>query len=136
MFLHELTPDERVAFLALARSLVTADQHLDLGEIAVLHHLAAELGVSVQTGGAADAPPPEEAFATLRAREIAILELLRLAYADGRFGGEEVVLVTDLAARFRIPGNRLRAFDSWVRDYITLVRRCEQAILTPPTGAS
>ncbi|MBM3276421.1 MAG: hypothetical protein FJZ00_14800 [Candidatus Sericytochromatia bacterium] len=135
MYLAELTRDQKSAFIALARQLVVQDQSATHEEIEALRQLAAELAgadLSAQPGATDNL---ETTFATDRSRVIALLELLRLAYSDGGFDQGEIHLVVELAKKFQVSMSRLREIDAWVRQFVALMRKCDETILAPPWPA-
>lgn len=65
----------------------------------------------------------EVIFPSKRTRGIAMLSLIRLAYADGAFEIEEQCFLKDLCVAFEIMDSDFRLIDNWVRRLISLERQ-------------
>ena len=59
-------------------------------------------------------------FDTRRSRVIALLNLIRLSYADGAFEVEEECLLKELSRTFGITEEEFRLLDNWVRRFLSL----------------
>lgn len=122
MFLHELTADQRGAFLVLARQVIDADRRLAIQEVERLDRLYVESGLEAEH---ADAPSGvgdlNVLFATDRSRVVVLLDLLLVAYADGRLDPREVDALRGLAARLEIDAGTWEAALDWAGRYHALV---------------
>lgn len=122
MFLHELSPEQRRAFLVLARHVIDADRRLAIQEVERLDRLYLEAGVEAEH---ADAPNGvgdlNFIFQTDRSRVVVILDLLLVAYADGHLHPRETVAIRDVAARLQIDAGTWEAALDWARRYHALV---------------
>ena len=133
MFFHELSHDQRRACLVLARQVIDADNRLALQEVERLDRLYVEAGVPAET---AEAPTGVDdlgrLFATDRARVVVLLELLLVAYADGRLDPREVAAVRRVAAHLQVDAGTFEAALDWGRRHQALVE--EAAHLGAPVG--
>ena len=122
MFLHELSADQRRAFLVLARQVIDADRRLAIQEVERLDRLYVESGIAAEH---ADAPSAvgdlNVLFGTERSRVVVLLDLLLVAYADGRLDPREVAALRELAARLEIDAGTWEAALDWAGRYHALV---------------
>jgi tellurite resistance protein len=113
MFLSQLTPPQQDAFLQLAAQLVAVDGHFSVEEQVMLSELAIST-VDWVPGEVIPIAELIEAFDEPRSQAAALLELIRLAYADGDYGTEERAFIASLAQRMAITGERLARMEAWV----------------------
>ena len=122
MFLHELSHEQRQAFLVLARQVIDADRRLAIQEVERLDRLYVEAGIEAEH---ADAPNGvgdlNLLFGTHRSRVVVLLDLLLVAYADGRLDPRETDAIRDLAARLQVDAGTWEAALTWARRYHALV---------------
>jgi uncharacterized tellurite resistance protein B-like protein len=121
MFLFHLNPEERRAFVGLAKQLIAADAREQPNEAGVLRLMALELGIPVADLPAT--PPRPEVLATFssKASRVAVLmELLTLAYADGEPHPDEMELLNKVAAGLQIPELRLLEMEDWIVRQLSL----------------
>ena len=136
MFLHELSSDQRRAFLVLARQVIDADRRLAIQEVERLDRLYVEAGVEAEH---ADAPSAvgdlNVLFSSDRSRVVVLLDLLLVAYADGRLHEREIAAIRDLAARLQVDAGTWEAALDWARRHHALVEEAghlgEHAVGTP-----
>jgi uncharacterized tellurite resistance protein B-like protein len=121
MFLFHLNPEERRAFVGLAKQLIAADAREQPNEAGVLRLMALELGIPV--ADLPPTPPRQEVLATFssKASRVAVLmELLTLAYADGEPHPQEMELLETVAAGFGVPELRLLEMEDWIVRQLSL----------------
>ncbi len=122
MFLHELSSEQRRAFLVLARQVIDADHRLAIQEVERLDRLYLEAGLEAEH---ADAPSGAGDLALLfqtdRARLVVLLDLLLVAYADGRLHPRETEAIRRVAAQLEIDAGTWEAALDWARRYEDLV---------------
>lgn len=137
MFLHELSHEQRRAFLVLARQVIDADRRLAIEEVERLDRLYAEAGVGTEH---ADAPSAvgdlNILFPTDRSRVVVLLDLLLVAYADGHLHAREVQAVREVAARLEVDAGTWEGALDWARRHQALVEEAmhlgsEAAVGTP-----
>ncbi|HEX8299507.1 MAG TPA: TerB family tellurite resistance protein [Rubricoccaceae bacterium] len=122
MFLHDLSPEQRRAFLVLARQVIDADRRLAIQEVERLDRLYLEAGMPAEM---ADAPggvgDVNLLFPSDRARIVVVLELLLVAYADGRLDPRETEAVREVAARLGLDAATWEDATDWARRYQDLL---------------
>ncbi len=135
MFLHELSPEQRRAFLVLARQVIDADNRLAIQEVERLDRLYVEAGVGTET---ADAPNGvgdlNLLFGAPRARVVVLLDLLLVAHADGRLHPSELAAVRSIAARLQTDAGTFETAVDWARRHQALIEEAMhlgEAVGTP-----
>ena len=135
MFLHELRPEQRRAFLVLARQVIDADNRLAIQEVERLDRLYVEAGVGTETAEAPNAVGDLNLlFGTPRARVVVLLDLLLVAYADGRLHPRELSAVRSIAARLQTDAGTFEAALDWARRHHALIEEAAhlgEAVGTP-----
>lgn len=116
MWLSSLSDDQRHALLRLAHNVVVSDGLLDPAEEGMLNEFRREMEMSGQTeveylelDGIADV------FDSRPARIIAVLNLLKLSYADGAFEIEEECLLKEICRAFMMDDDEFLLLDNWIR---------------------
>ncbi len=126
MFLHDLSPEQRRAFLVLARQVIDADRRLAIQEVERLDRLYVEAGVPAEM---ADAPGGvgdlNLLFPSDRARVVVILELLLVAYSDGRLDPRETQTIRDVAARLGVDAATWEDATDWANRYQALISEAD-----------
>ncbi len=121
MFLHDLSPEQRRAFLVLARQVIDADRRLSIHEVERLDRLYVEAGIPAEM---ADAPGAvgdlNLLFPSDRARVVVVLDLLLVGYADGTLDPREAQAVRDIAARLGMDAATWEDALDWARRYQAL----------------
>jgi hypothetical protein len=121
MWLSILQPEQRRALLGLAHNVVVSDGLLDPNEEGMLAEFKREM----------DLPPATEVeyleldgieriFDGRKCRVIALLNLIRLSYADGAFEIEEECLLKEISRTFEITDGDFLLLDNWVRRLLAL----------------
>ena len=132
MFLHWILDSAaRQAYAGLASHVLHASGDITPREARLLFVMHAELELEV---GRLE---PTEDISTLaarithpQARAAALLELCRLAYADGEYRPAERAVLEQVAASWRAPAAILTWLDDWVKQHATLYRSAEEWILS------
>ena len=126
MFIHELSPEQRRAFLVLARHVIDADNRLAIQEVERLDRLYLEAGVGTETASAPNGVGDLNLlFGTERSRVVVLLDLLLVAYADGHLHPREVAAVRSVAARLQVDAGTFEAALDWARRHQALVDEAE-----------
>ena len=129
MWLGDLTAEQRRTLMRLAYNVMVSDGLLDPGEEGMLAELRREMEVPVEVNlDYQELEGIEAVFADRRARLIAVLNLLRVSYADGAFEVEEECLLKDVCARFDLTERDFLLLDNWVRRWIVLREDAEQLL--------
>lgn len=121
MWLSALNQRQREALLGLAHNVVVSDGLLDPNEEGMLVEFKREMELSpaievdyLELDGI------EHTFDTSKSRLIAMLNLLRLSYADGAFEVEEECLLKQVSRTFEISPEEFLLLDNWVRRLLAL----------------
>ncbi len=121
MWLASLKPDQRQALIGLAHDVVVSDGLLDPNEEGMLDEFKREMELNVATESEyLELDGIEGIFDTRKSRLIALLNLLRLSYADGAFEIEEECLLKEISRAFDVTDDDFMLLDNWVRRLIAL----------------
>ena len=121
MWLSALTAQQRKALLGLAHNVVVSDGLLDPNEEGMLDEFKREMELQpnleveyLELDGIGGT------FDSRKSRLIALLNLLRLSYADGAFEVEEECLLKEVSRAFEVSDEEFLLLDNWVRRLIAL----------------
>ena len=121
MWLSSLRDDQRHALLRLAHNVVVSDGLLDPNEEGMLDDFRREMELSatdeveyMELDGIG------EIFDNRPSRIIALLNLLKLSYADGAFEVEEECLLKEISQTFAVDEAEFLLLDNWVKRLTTL----------------
>ena len=131
VFLHRLIdPEAKEAFAGLARHVLNASGELTAREARALFVMHSELELEI---GALEAQDDIETLAAKvrhpQARLATLLELFRLAFADGDIRPEERRVIDRVAAAWDSSAAHLAWSEDWVRRHLILAWEAEQRIL-------
>lgn len=122
MFLHELRPEQRRAFLVLARQVIDADNRLAIQEVERLDRFYVEAGLGAETAAAPNGVGDLNLlFGTDRSRVVVLINLLQIAYADGVLHPREIDALRSVAARLQMDAGTFSAVLDWGARYQSLV---------------
>lgn len=114
MFLAELQPEEKKAFLELAAMIANIDGNLSIFESSILSKFQKEMGLKdYQIEGLAI----EDiliTFKTERSKNIVLAELLQLIYSDGVFQEKESETIQIIKEHFGFDANEFGSFKDWI----------------------
>ncbi|MFK7913196.1 MAG: hypothetical protein AB8B93_04735 [Pseudomonadales bacterium] len=134
MWLADLSGRQREVLLGLAHNVVVSDGLLDPNEEGMLAEFRREMSLTDHAvPDYQELEGIESVFADARSRRVAIINLLRLSYADGAFEIEEECLLKQVSARFGLSDQDFLLLDNWVRRWLVLQQEAEQMLLA---GAS
>ncbi len=127
MWLSSLSGAQRHALLRLAHNVVVSDGLLDPNEEGMLNEFRLEMELAENT----EVEYPEldgieKIFSSRRARIIALLNLLKLSYAEGAFEIEEECLLKEICQTFEVDDAEFLLLDNWVRRLNTLEDEAQQ----------
>lgn len=126
MFLHELTADQRSAFLILARQVIDADHRLAIQEVERLDRLYTEAGLEPEMAEAAVAVDDiQSIFISERSRVVVILDLLLVGYADGDLHTNEEAAIRAIGARLGLDAGVWEHALDWALRHHKLVQEAE-----------
>ena len=121
MWLSTLSEAQRLALLGLAHNVVVSDGLLDPNEEGMLEQLRREMGIDagyvveyLEMDGIA------QVFSSRPVRVVALLNLLKLSYADGAFEIEEECLLKEISSSFEIADDEFLLLDNWVKRLLSL----------------
>ena len=130
MFLHRLLDeDARRAFARLAHRVLQASGGISATEARVLYVMLAELELDV--GALEGSEPLEHVVMRVRhprARMAALLELYRLAYADGDMRSEEQAFVRWAATCWGMDESTVGKAEGWARQHDAMVKQAAALI--------
>lgn len=121
MWLSSLTGEQRQALMGLAHNVVVSDGLLDPNEEGMLDEFKREMELResaeieyLELSGI------ERVFDSRKSRVVALVNLLRLGYADGAFEIEEECLLREVCKAFGLPDEEFLLLDNWVRRLLAL----------------
>lgn len=121
MWLSSLRPDQRKALLGLAHNVIVSDGLLDPNEEGMLDEFKREMDLNPATEVEyLELEGIEQIFDGRKCRVIALLNLIRLSYADGAFEIEEECLLKEISRTFEIGDEDFLLLDNWVRRLLAL----------------
>lgn len=130
MWLAQLSAQQRQTLLGLAYNVVVSDGLLDPNEEGMLAEFRRDMSLPEDADSDyQELDGIEGVFADARSRRIAILNLLRLSYADGAFEIEEECLLKQVSDRFGLSEQDFLLLDNWVRRWLLLQQEAEQMLL-------
>ena len=121
MWLSALQPEQRKALLGLAHNVVVSDGLLDPNEEGMLDQFKREMDLHPSMeADYLELDGIERIFASRKSRVIALLNLIRLSYADGAFEIEEECLLKEISRTFEMSDDEFMLLDNWVRRLLAL----------------
>jgi tellurite resistance protein len=116
MWLSQLSGKQREALMGLAHNVVVSDGLLDPNEEGMLDEFRREMELtSVEDVEYLELSGIEEIFDSHKSRVVALVNLLRLGYADGAFEIEEECLLREVCKAFQLPDEEFLLLENWVR---------------------
>jgi tellurite resistance protein len=116
MWLSSLSSEQREALLGLAHNVVVSDGLLDPNEEGMLDEFRREMELKdAEESEYLELSGIEAVFDTRKSRFIALINLLRLSYADGAFEIEEECLLKEICQAFQVNDDDFMLLDNWVR---------------------
>jgi len=114
MFLAELQPEEKTAFLELAVLIASIDGNLSIFETTILNKYQKELELEdyVPTGMAVE--EILKTFKSERSKNIVLTELLQLIYSDGVLQDQENEIVGLIKEHFGFDPDEFGSFKDWI----------------------
>ncbi len=121
MWLSSLHPEQRQALLGLAHNVIVSDGLLDPNEEGMLDEFKREMELNpAEESDYLELDGIERIFDTRKSRVIALLNLIRLSYADGAFEIEEECLLKEISRTFEVTDEDFLLLDNWVRRLLAL----------------
>jgi tellurite resistance protein len=121
MWLSSLHPEQRKALLGLAHNVMVSDGLLDPNEEGMLDQFKREMELNPSIeADYLELDGIDGVFDTRKSRVIALLNLIRLSYADGAFEIEEECLLKEISRTFEVSDADFLLLDNWVRRLVAL----------------
>lgn len=121
MWLSSLKPEQRKALLGLAHNVIVSDGLLDPNEEGMLDQFKREMELNPATeSDYLELEGIDSVFASRKSRIIALLNLIRLSYADGALEIEEECLLKEISRTFEVSDDEFLLLDNWVRRLLAL----------------
>jgi tellurite resistance protein len=120
MWLASLSSGQREALMGLAYNVVVSDGLLDPNEEGMLDEFQREMGLDHVNVEYLELSGIEQVFDSRRSRVVALVNLLRLGYADGAFEIEEECLLREVCKSFQFPDEEFLLLENWVRRLVAL----------------
>ncbi|NKB97785.1 MAG: hypothetical protein GKR90_04705 [Pseudomonadales bacterium] len=115
MWLSSLSDEQRLALMRLAHNVVVSDGLLDPNEEGMLNEFRREMDLASSDLEYLELDGIEDVFEDRSTRIVAILNLLKLSYADGAFEIEEECLLKEICRAFKVDDEEFLLLDNWVR---------------------
>ena len=121
MWLSSLSSEQRQALMGLAHNVVVSDGLLDPNEEWMLGEFRREMELNpAEDVEYLELSGIEQIFDSRRSRVVALVNLLRLGYADGAFEIEEECLLREVCKAFQLPDDEFLLLENWVRRFVAL----------------
>ncbi|MCH6266110.1 MULTISPECIES: hypothetical protein [Neobacillus] len=114
MFLAELQPEEKRAFLELAAMIANIDGNLSIFESSILSKFQKEMGLKDYKHEGLAIEDILKTFKTERSKNIVLAELLQLIYSDGVFQEKENETIQIIKEHFGFDANEFGSFKDWI----------------------
>ena len=106
--------------MGLAHNVVVSDGLLDPNEEGMLDEFKREMELNQVDVEYLELSGIEQIFDSRKSRVIALVNLLRLGYADGAFEIEEECLLREVCKAFQLPDADFLLLENWVRRLVAL----------------
>jgi uncharacterized tellurite resistance protein B-like protein len=114
MFLAELQPEERKAFLELAALIAKIDGNLSIFENSILNSYKKEMGLESYKIEGLAIDEILTVFKNERSKNIVLTELFQLIFSDGVFHNQESDSVQVIKTHFGFDSNEFGSFKDWI----------------------
>lgn len=121
MYVESMTREEKAALLSALGYLASIDGEFSHQEISFIEVMASVLGLDASKVFTTEGRPLQEIIAPIkdpRHQRAAVIELVRMAWADEQFTDDEMGVVDQIAKSFELDENTLRAIKEWVQQEI------------------
>ncbi len=114
MFLAELQPEEKTAFLELAVLIAKIDGNLSIYENSILNRYQKEMELEDYKLKGLAIEDILEIFKSERSKNIVLTELFQLIYSDGVFQNQESQSVSLIKSHFGFDSSEFGSFKDWI----------------------
>ncbi|MDX2306206.1 MAG: hypothetical protein NW226_25580 [Microscillaceae bacterium] len=117
MFLNLLKPEEKSAFLTLAKRVIAADQVIASKEMVMLESMKKELEITDEQIEELedDLPSLCSKFSSSKSKVSALMELIGIGFVDGQFVHEEQDVIYEIAQHMGISKEETTMYVDWAR---------------------
>jgi uncharacterized tellurite resistance protein B-like protein len=114
MFLAELHPEEKTAFLELAVLIASIDGNVSIFETSILNKYQKELDLDDYKPTGMSLGDILNSFKSERSKTIVLTELFQLIYSDGVFHDQESKFVQLIKEHFGFESDEFGSFKDWI----------------------
>ncbi|MBT2699889.1 hypothetical protein J7E79_21215 [Bacillus sp. ISL-40] len=114
MFLAELQPEERKAFLELAALIAKIDGNISIFENSILNRYQKEMGLESYKIEGLGIDEILTVFKNERSKNIVLTELFQLIFSDGVFHDQESETVQLIKSNFGFDSSEFANFKDWI----------------------
>ena len=132
MFLYQLSLTEKMAFVQLAKEMVTVDDgKIDEDEYGLINIMANEMQVAVDNVLSIEFNLNQLAgtFKTAVSQRICLAELLSLAFVNSEFHEKQKMLIDALSNHFAFDSEEVDALKEWVQDAMRVAQKGSELVL-------
>lgn len=117
MFLNLLKQEEKIAFLSLAKKIISIDSMISKQEMILLESMKRELEIEENQIAYIDGSIEEicAKFTNSKSKVSAIMELIGIGFVDGKFVLEEENLIYQIADAMSISREETNMYIDWAR---------------------
>jgi uncharacterized tellurite resistance protein B-like protein len=117
MFLNLLKQEEKIAFLTLAKKIISIDSTISKQEMTLLNSMKRELEIDDVDVQYLDASIEDicTQFTNSKSKVSAIMELIGIGFVDGKFVLEEQNLIYQIADAMNISREETNMYIDWAR---------------------
>ena len=131
MFLNRLNAEEKIAFLELAHHVARSDAAFSTEERIIIAKYCMEMqidDIDDYDDGTFELEPLLDRFATPSHRNIVLLELMVLVYADGRLAEQESLMIDRFVSHCDMNPNLSIIYKEWAKNILSLYTQGEALI--------
>jgi tellurite resistance protein len=127
MFLFKLNEEEKKAFLQLAHYMARVDGEFPEEEQAVIKMYAHEMGIKDEGFKEHEFNLDNilNIFKSKKSKNIVLLEIMALVYADGRVDDKEEELLQYMCIKFGITRKTAKIYEEWIKAILALYKQGE-----------
>ena len=131
MFLNRLNAGEKTAFLSLAHHVARSDADFSADEQIIIAKYCMEMqidDINDYDDKTFDLEQILNRFVTSSHRNIVLLELMALVYADGKLAQQEALVIDRFVAHYQMNPNLSIIYKEWAKSILSLYTQGEALI--------
>ena len=131
MFLNRLSAEEKIAFLSLAHHVARSDTDFSAAEQVIISKYCMEMqidDIDDYDDDTFDLEQVLDRFPNGSHRNIVLLELMTLIYADGRLAQQESLVIDRFVAHYQMNRNLSIIYKEWAKGILSLYTQGEALI--------